>query len=336
VKKLKSSQPFANGTAAGQEAEINVLVTSISKKVPLLKSIRKALGKFGGNSRLFGADLDPECIGSHFVDVFWQMPRTNELKAETLIDYCRSNGIRAIIPTRDGELPVFAGLADRLRDEGIHVMVSSREAVEACVDKLLFARRLGELGMPAIPTTERIEALDAPAYAVKERYGAGSRRIGLGLCRDDAFRHALSMEFPVFQPYIKGREYSVDLYRGMDGRTKGAIARTRDRVVDGESQVTTTVTDPELEALGARVADALELYGHAVLQVLVDEDGGHHVIECNCRVGGASRLAFEAGLDSLYWFLLEASGQSIDQYPFVRSACEKRLVRYAEDLIECL
>lgn len=315
---------------------INVLVTSISKKVPLLHAIRKALSRLGGDGLLYGADLDPDCIGSHFVDEFWQMPRTSELAVETLIENCRANGIRAIIPTRDGELGFFASVAERLRSAGIHVMISSPETVNTCVDKLLFARRLREQGIPAIPTAERIEELDAVVYAVKERYGAGARRIGLNLNREDAARLAAKMESPIFQPYINGREYSIDLYRGLDRRTKGVIARTRDRVVDGESQVTTTVTDPGLEALGARAADALDLYGHALLQVLVDENGGHHVIECNCRVGGASRLSFEAGLDSLYWFLLEASGQSISQYPFVRSKSEMRLVRYAEDRIECL
>lgn len=320
---------------APEETGINVLVTSISKKVPLLRSVRKALDKFGGNNRLYGGDLDSDCIGSHFVDVFWRMPRTSDLTAEELIDYCRANGIRAIIPTRDGELGFFASIAGRLRSEGILVMVPSPEAVDACVDKLLFARRLCELGLPAIPTAERIEELDVPLYAVKERYGAGSRRIGLGLTRDEAVRHAKTLDRPIYQPHVGGREYSIDLYRGLDGRTKGVIARTRDLVVDGESQVTTTVSDPGIEELGERVADALDLYGHAVLQVLVDEHGGHHVIECNCRIGGASRLAFEAGLDSLYWFLLEASGQSIAQYPFARSRREMRLVRHTEDRIEC-
>ena len=318
------------------EPGINVLVTSISKKVPLLNAVRKAMDKLGAGGRLHGADLDPECIGRHFVDAFWMIPPTRELTAEMLIEYCRSNGIRAIIPTRDGELGFFASVACRLREKGIHVMVSPPEAVNACVDKLLFARRLRERGIPAIPTAERIDELDAPAYVVKERYGAGSRRIGLNLGRDEAVRHAAAMESPIFQPYIRGREYSIDLYRGLDGRTKGVIARTRDWIEDGESQVTTTVSNPELEALGAEVADELDLYGHAVLQVLVDESGGCHIIECNCRVGGASRLAFEAGLDSLYWFLLEASGQSIAQYPFARSKTEKRLIRYAEDRIECL
>jgi carbamoyl-phosphate synthase large subunit len=315
---------------------INVLVTSISKKVPLLNAVRKALARLDENGRLYGADLDPGCIGSYFVDAFWQMPRIGELTAETLIEFCQANDIRAIIPTRDGELGFFASVADRLREAGIHVMVSPPEAVDACVDKLMFARRLRDRGIPAIPTAERIEDLDAAAYAVKERYGAGSRRIGLGLLLDEAIRHASAMEHPIFQPYIRGREYSIDLYRGLDGRTKGVIARTRDRIVDGESQVTTTVSDPQLEALGAEVADALDLYGHAVLQAFVDESGGHHVIECNCRVGGASRLAFEAGLDSLYWFLLEASGEPIGNYPFVRSKREMRLVRYAEDRIVCL
>lgn len=323
-------------TLNGNESAFSVLVTSISKKVPLLNAVRKALGKWGGNGCLIGADSDPDCIGRHFVDEFWQMPRTGDLTADRLIEFCRGKGIRAIIPTRDGELGDFAAWAGRLREAGIHVMISSPEAVNVCTDKLLFARRMRELGIPAVPTSERIEELDAPAYAVKERYGAGSRRIGLNLTREEAVRHAAMLESPVFQPFVRGREYSIDLYRGLDRRTKGVIVRTRDKVVDGESQVTTTVSNPQLESLGERVADALDVYGHALLQVLVDEDGNPHVIECNCRVGGASRLAFEAGLDSLYWFLLEASGQSIAQCPFIRSKREMRLIRYAEDRIECL
>jgi carbamoyl-phosphate synthase large subunit len=322
--------------SVAEEAGMNVLVTSISKKVPLLQAVRKAMAKLGGDNRLFGADLDPGCIGSYFVDAFWKMPRTSELSAEELIDYCRRNGIRAIIPTRDGELGCFAVMASRLRKEGISVMISGPKAVEACTDKLLFSRLLRNRGIPAISTSERIDELQASVYVVKERFGAGARRIGLGLLREDAIRHAETLESPVYQPYINGREYSIDLYRGLDGQTKGAIARTRDRIVDGESQVTTTVSDPRLEDLGKQVADTLNLYGHAVLQVLVDDEGDHHVIECNCRVGGASRLAFESGLDSIYWFLLEASGHSIAPYPFIRSKCEKRLIRYAEDRIVCL
>ncbi|MNC49272.1 carbamoyl phosphate synthase-like protein [compost metagenome] len=71
-----------------------------------------------------------------------------------------------------------------------------------------------------------------------------------------------------------------------------------------------------------------------IFQVIIDHAGEYHFIECNTRFGGASRLSVEAGLDSFYWFLLEAEGNDLAEYPFVRSAQEKRLIRYAEDLIQ--
>jgi len=45
-------------------------------------------------------------------------------------------------------------------------------------------------------------------------------------------------------------------------------------------------------------------------------------------------LSLAYGLDSLYWFLLESQGESLRDYPFVRSGKDKRLIRYAEDRIE--
>jgi carbamoyl-phosphate synthase large subunit len=75
------------------------------------------------------------------------------------------------------------------------------------------------------------------------------------------------------------------------------------------------------------------MYGHIVLQVLMDENENLHVIECNSRFGGASTLSIASGLDSFYWFMLEANQVDLDSYPFTRSKVEKKQVRFPEDLI---
>ncbi|MNL47781.1 carbamoyl phosphate synthase-like protein [compost metagenome] len=88
-----------------------------------------------------------------------------------------------------------------------------------------------------------------------------------------------------------------------------------------------------LEQQCADFAEKLGLYGHVLFQVIIDNEGKYNFIECNSRFGGASRLSIECGLDSFYWFLLESEGKDLTQYPFVRAAQDKRLIRYAEDLI---
>jgi carbamoyl-phosphate synthase large subunit len=199
------------------------------------------------------------------------------------------------------------------------------------VDKLEFYHAMMRLGLPAIPTWESLDRVEAATCVVKERFGAGARGVGLNLSRETAAEWASGLQSPIFQPFVEGREHSVDVYVDRRGNAKGAVARSRDLVVGGESQVTTTRRDEALERLCASAAERLRLYGHSVFQVLQASDGGYSIIECNARFGGASSLSVEAGLDSFYWFLLEASGQDVSEYPFFRSACELRQVRYPDD-----
>ncbi|MFC5469739.1 NAD-dependent epimerase/dehydratase family protein [Cohnella suwonensis] len=312
----------------------NLLVTSVSRKVPLIQSVKQAIAKLGSDTELIGADLNPECIGSHFTDRFWEMPPLRELSVETLIDYCKRNHVRSIVPTRDGELLFFSRMKETLAAEGISVMVSGTEAVEACLDKLLFSAIGEEMGFPVIPVALSIEELrHEGSYVVKERFGAGSQKIGLGLSKDEALLHAGQLNQPLFQPYIEGKEFSVDLYVDSKGTVKGIVARTRDLVLNGESQITTAVDAPLLEQTCVEFASRLGLYGHVVFQIIVDASGQIHIVECNSRFGGASSLSVEMGLDSFYWFILESMGQELESYPFLRSKRNKKLVRYPGDLI---
>lgn len=290
--------------------------------------------KYGINSKIFGADSRGNCIGKFFVDEFWEMPKLAELQVKDLIDYCHRNSITNIIPTRDGELSFFAVNKEKLLNHGISVMISEKDCVGKCLDKLEFYKHLSILGFSVIPTYESITAISSNRYVVKERYGAGSRNIAINVNRVEAETAAIQMENPIFQPYIKGTEYSVDLYLDRHHKVKGCLARTRDYVMNGESQVTTSIKNEKLEYLVSNLAEEMKLYGHVIFQSIIDHEGSIHIIECNPRFGGASTLSVEMGLDSFYWFILESNGVDIDTIPFVRSEKEKKLIRYPEDMIK--
>ena len=83
----------------------------------------------------------------------------------------------------------------------------------------------------------------------------------------------------------------------------------------------------------ASFARDFNLFGHAVMQVLVDHRGQYHIIECNTRFGGASTTSISAGLDSFYWFILESNGIDIGKYPFNRLGHEIKQVRFSQDII---
>lgn len=314
----------------------NILITSVSKKIPLIECIKKSKLKISDKIKIIGADSNSDCLARYMVDQFWKMPPLNDLQISEIISYCKENYIGAIIPTRDGELYFWAMHKEILKKENISVMVSDKEVIELCLDKLEFARELIKRDFLAIPTSTVLTDFDSDnikTFVVKERYGAGSKSIGLNLLREDALHHASKLTDPIFQPFIEGEEYSVDIYVAKSGEPKGCVVRKRELVVNGESQITSTCKIPEIENLCLKIVREFSFYGHILFQVIRTSKNLIYILECNPRIGGASTLSIDYGLDSFYWFLIESIGGSLDNISFNCSSTHKRLIRHLTDSI---
>lgn len=312
-------------------AGLNILVTSSSRKIPLLRSLKEAASKLDYTTKIIAGDIDPQAVSRYEVDSFWQMPRLTDDGLKEIIDQCRDQSITCILPTRDAELDYWSNHRESLMSAGIEVIISSPEAIARCRDKLKFAEFAHSLGLPAIPAAMTPEAFVESPMVVKEQFGAGSVGIGLNLSYEEAVKHAKTLEQPIFQPFINGEEISIDSWIGKTGKVAGVVLRRRDRVIAGESQVTTTFTDKLLEKQAVEFISKLELRGPVVLQAFVSE-GELHVIECNPRFGGASTASIAVGLDSLYWSLAEVVDPNFSP-EFTRTSHEVRLVRMPVDLV---
>jgi carbamoyl-phosphate synthase large subunit len=296
--------------------------------------VRKALKKIAVDGRIFGADSNPACMGRYFVDDFWQMPSTDRLDPDDVVRYCRAHKIRSIIPTRDGELLFFASNRERLMEKGIAVLIASPKAVTICLDKKKFFDVLNMTNeLNPIPTLELPDSDLTERWVVKERCGAGSKNMRINVSVEAARSLVNQLANPICQPYIEGQEYSVDLYISQNGYPKGGVVRKRDVVIDGESQVTTTMDRPDIVHVCLKAADTIGLTGHVLFQLIEDESGSLNLIECNCRFGGASTLSVAAGLDSFHWFFRECLGDDLSDIAFVGSRHGLRQVRYADDKV---
>ena len=318
----------------------HVLISSVAAKVPLVRAVQHAAQRLHPQVKVIGADINAQALAFHFTDESWVSPPTTEEQVPDIIRHCQERGVGHVIPTRDGELEFWARHRAAFARAGVAVLVSAPEAVHRCLDKLEFATFGRQAGLPIIPTSLNIDALLADeaslshesSFVVKERYGAGSLNLGLNLPYATAVAHAQNLLEPVFQPFIQGREISVDGYVDRSGQVHGLVPRTRDVVVSGESQVTTTFQDAELEVQLTGMVEKLGLYGPFVLQAVLTDAGILHLIECNCRFGGASTLGIAAGVDSFYWFLQEAAGNDLTQFPFQPAPGPLRQVRAAADV----
>lgn len=310
----------------------NLLISSAAAKAPLVRAAMEAAAKLHPDIRVIAGDLNPDAISKHVAHEFWIMPATSDANLQSILDGCIQRGITIVLPTRDRELLFWAKHKNTFTKAGITVIVSPTVSIEPCLDKSLFSDVGQSKNLPVIPTSLSLEGFDAPYYVVKERFGAGSRAIGIRLDKQAAEAHAKTLDQPIFQPFIEGKEISIDAWADSKGVVKGVVLRRRDEVVNGESRVTTTFRDSQLEVQAKQWIEAYAISGPVVMQVLLDASGAPYIIELNARFGGASTASIQVGLDSLYWSLIEATGADVSDRPFVRTSNDIRQIRIANDI----
>ncbi|QDK43248.1 epimerase [Bacteriovorax stolpii] len=316
-------------------SDFNVLITSASKKIPLLNQVKTSLKSFG-KGKVFVGDVDPNCFAKYFADDFWQMPYMKDLTAQAVVDFCKSKNIKLIIPTRDGELNFWSKNREYFSDNSILVAISDLGAIENCFDKFEFFNFCKKKSIPAIPTylsPDEMKDATTTRWVVKERFGAGSKSVGINLTYEQLAGHASQLENPIYQPYVAGKEISADAYVNLKGEVLGVVLRTRDVIVNGESQITTTFRDEKIEV---KITDALKgfsFYGHVVLQAIIKEDSQLEIIEINPRFGGASTTSIKAGLNTFTWLMNEVQQgkNAVMQFDPIKS--NLRQVRFAQDYV---
>ena len=308
----------------------NVLVSSAARKIPLVRTIVEASRKLHPEIRIYAGDMDSSAPAQYVADGFLLLPPTDDANLDEIRDLCIAHDIGTVIPTRDDELNFWARNSSVFAQANIEIIVSHPDALRVSLDKLRFAEHGVAVGLPVIPAWLQPQG-DGP-FVVKERFGAGSLSIGLDLATALASAHAKRLTNPIFQPFVRGTEISVDAWIDRTHHVKGLVLRTRDRVVNGESTVTTTFRDTELELICRSLLESLPLRGPVVLQLIRDAEGHPHIIELNARFGGASTLSIAAGLDIWYWTLFEALGGNIDDLIFRRVEGEIRQIRVPSDL----
>lgn len=311
----------------------NILISSAAAKVSLLKAMQEAARQINPEIQVFAGDLDETALTRFVSNAFWHMPATTETEVTKLLLGCKERNIRVILPTRDAELVFWAKQKKLFAENNISVIVSSAEATTRCLDKLAFSEFAQLHQMPFIAAGLKPEKVKDGRYVVKERFGAGSRNIGINLDLDRGLQHAKQLKEPIFQLYVQGQEISIDAWLDAKSNVKGLVLRRRDKVVNGESQVTTTFRNKTLEKAASEILHKLQLSGPVVMQAIIQTPDKMNVIECNPRFGGASTASIAVGLDSLFWSLLQAYELDLAAYPFDRAAVDICQLRLPSDVI---
>lgn len=311
---------------------MNVLVSSVSRKVSLVQAWAKAAHRTGG--KVITADMNLECPGMFFGDERGRLPALDaDDFMPKLYDICKKHDVQVVVPTRDDEILELSLKKAELSDLGIRILCPSFDTVRLCQDKIKFAIWLKENGFGVAEIYSRWKSdANFPAF-VRFRRGNGST---LARKVNDAMECAsLTAEWGkddcLVQEYIKAPEYSVDVFSDQYGKAVCVVPRRRIQVIGGESYVSKTVDDAWISREAVRLSEKLHLTGHSVLQCFIARDSDIYWIEANPRFGGASALSLEAGCRSPEWVCDEVDGRSLPD-PLVKYDVGLTMLRYTQDL----
>lgn len=267
----------------------NILITSSSNKTALVESAEH--WKKYNTSKIYYGDSKENVMTNFLFNNFIHLPRTEKNNINKITSILKNLQISSILPTRDGELDFWAKYKKIFLDENIEIIISDLNCIEICQDKFKFYLFCKENSIPCINT---YLTPCSPPLISKPRFGSGSSNFKKYLSSENP--ESFKKENYVFQPFIKGREYSFDALSDMNGKFICGIIRERKLVINGESKITTQLREDSWETNCINLLNKLKIKGPSITQFFVTDDKEQLFIEVNARVGGGYTSIVYSGL----------------------------------------
>jgi len=311
---------------------MNILITSISRKVSLIKAFKKALYENGGG-KVIGTDTNILSIGLHIADEFIIVPMSDapDFK-DAMINICKKERIDLVIPTRDEELPFWALNKDDFLTIGTKIMIASIETIKICQNKFLFNAFCiqNSFKIPAIVSPDNCKNKSIFPLFGRPQKGKSSKNTFVINTESELNFYIKQNNDLIIQKFIDAPEYTIDLFAEFSGKIISVVPRQRINTFGGESFVTKTCKNSILIAEAIKLSERLKLIGHNTIQCFFYE-GQVLFIEVNPRFGGAANLSFIAGAPSPN-FLVEIINGKVIESQIGQFKDKYTMLRFTEDM----
>ncbi len=277
----------------------NILITSAGKRVALVNYFKETLKEFFPDSMVFTTDMNPNMAPAGYVsDCCIKVPRvTDDNYPDILNKICIENGIGMIVPTIDTELLVLSKIKKHFAEQNISVIVSDEKFVQSCRDKRE-TQYFFETNGIKVPQKRDIEYPVFPIFA-KPYDGSLSTNLHIIRSYEDITSSIKEDKKLIFMELIDKtvyKEYTVDMYYGIDHKVKCIIPRERISVRAGEINQGKTQKNYIIDFLKEKLNYIEGCVGCICIQLFYD-DKTHDIIaiEINPRFGGGFPLSYVSG-----------------------------------------
>lgn len=294
--------------------KIKILFTSVGRRVELVQAFREAAQKLGIELKIFGVDVTETAPALFYCDNAIKVCKISNAKyIPELVKICEANKIDALIPTIDTDLLMLSKSKDEFEKQGIRVYVSAYESVRICRDKRLTSEFFEACELYAPKTYDDVEKYGEryPAF-IKPLDGSSSINAYMVKDNQELREYSRRIDNYIIQPYIEGKEYTIDIFANYDGSVVFITPRERLAVRGGEVLKTRIVQDDIMIDNMKKLVEKFKPCGQITVQLIKENiSGKNFYIEINPRFGGGAPLTIKAGADSAEALLLDIMGKKL-------------------------
>lgn len=315
---------------------MNILLTSAGRRVGLVRAFQAELKKKFPFSKVYTAEANPEWSSACRVsDGYFTIPRVdNENYINSILDLCKQNEIKIVVPTIDTELLVLSSAKNLFLLNNIQIIVSDFDFISTCRDKRLTNLLFNELGIN-IPRAINKENPSFPLF-IKPYDGSLSKDIFLIKHKEELTDFLLNNPKLMYMEYINPtdfHEFTIDAYYDKNSDLKCLVPRRRIEVRGGEISKGKTEKGIFYDILKEKLNVISGAKGCLTIQVFVGKKNNEIIgIEINPRFGGGYPLSFASGANYPAYIIQEyMMNKSIE---FYENWIENRvMLRYDAEVI---
>ena len=296
-------------------SEIRILFTGTGRRVELLQAFKNAALCLNVKMKIYGADMAGATPALAYCDYTRKIcAMKDEDYIPQLLEICSRDEIDLVIPTIDTDLLVLSRNTDKFKEIGTRVLISSPEMIALCRDKNYTSDFFESCSLKAPkPVNDyRMYKGEYPCF-IKPKDGSSSIDAYKVNTESELAMYADKIGDYIIQPFIEGKEYTVDIFCDFDGNPIYITPRERIAVRSGEVLKTRIELDKTIIEESRRVIQRFKPCGPMTVQLIrQNTTGDDYYIEINPRFGGGAPLSIKAGADSATAILKLLQGEKLE------------------------
>lgn len=292
---------------------MNILFTGVGRRIELLQAFRNAALVLNKELKIYGVDMAGTAPALAYCDYTRiVVAMNNPAYIQNLVDICEADKIDLLIPTIDTDLLVLSENKERFDAIGTKVMISVPDKIRICRDKNNTSQFFVDCGLHApMPVNDWHEYKDGYPAFIKPKDGSSSINAYKVDNEEELEVYAGQVEDYIVQPFVAGREYTIDIFCDWNGKPLSIVPRERLQVRAGEVLKTQIFMDATMIEEAKNLCKSFKPCGPMTVQLIRDKDGIDWFIEINPRFGGGAPLSMKAGARSAEAILKLIDGEDV-------------------------